>query len=111
MAAARRGHLGEAVHGTTVNTGEVEALLEWLATKTLAERTQVPGLNPQRADIIIAGLAVTAELLAMVDARELTVSAYGLREGLLLEMVGASEQAKAADPLKPREHRVRSTPC
>ncbi len=100
MAAARRGHLGEAVHGTTVNTGEVEALLEWLATKTLAERTQVPGLNPQRADIIIAGLAVTAELLAMVDARELTVSAYGLREGLLLEMVGASEQAKAADPLK-----------
>lgn len=100
MVAARRGHLGEAVHGTTVNTGEVEALLEWLCTKTVAERAQVPGLNPQRADIILAGLAVTAELLAMVDAVELTVSAYGLREGLLLEMVGASEPSAPADPLK-----------
>ena len=100
MAAARRGHLGEAVHGTTVDTGEVESLLEWLSTKTVAERTQVPGLNPQRADIILAGLVVTAELLAMIDTRELTVSAYGLREGLLLEMVGASEPAKPADPVK-----------
>ena len=100
MAAARRGHPGEAVHGTTVNTGEVEALLEWLATKSVAERAQVPGLNPQRADIILAGLVVTAELLAMVDARDLTVSAYGLREGLLLEMVGADEPAKPADPVR-----------
>lgn len=100
MIAARRGHLGEAVHGTTVNTGEVEALLEWLSSKTVAQRAQVPGLNPQRADIILAGIAVTAELLAMLDARELTVSAYGLREGLLLEMVGATEPAKAADPVK-----------
>lgn len=100
MVAARRGHLGEAVHGTTVSTGEVESLLEWLATKSVAERAAVPGLNPQRADIIVAGLAVTAELLAMVDATELTVSAYGLREGLLLEMVGASEPAKPADPVK-----------
>jgi exopolyphosphatase/guanosine-5'-triphosphate,3'-diphosphate pyrophosphatase len=100
MVAARRGHLGEAVHGTTVNTGEVEALLEWLCTKTVAERAQVAGLNPQRADIILAGIAVTAELLDTLDARELTVSAYGLREGLLLEMVGATEPAKPADPVK-----------
>lgn len=100
MAAARRGHLGEAIHGTAVTTGEVEALLEWLSTKTPAERMQVPGLNPQRADIILAGLAVTAELLAMLDARQLTVSAFGLREGLLLEMVGATEPAKPSDPLR-----------
>ncbi|MES2123246.1 MAG: Ppx/GppA phosphatase family protein [Gemmatimonadota bacterium] len=100
MAAARRGHLGEAVHGTAVDAGEVEALLEWLAGKTVAERAQVPGLNPQRADIILAGLVVSAELLAIVDTRELTVSAYGLREGLLLEMVGAAEPARPADPVK-----------
>ena len=100
MVAARRGHSGESVHGSVVNTGEVEALLEWLSTKTVAERAGVTGLNPQRADIILAGLAVTAELLAMVDAREFTVSAYGLREGLLLEMVDAQTPAKSADPLR-----------
>lgn len=100
MVAARRGHQGEAVHGTIVNTGEVEALLEWLASRSVEERLQVAGLNPKRADIILAGLAVTAELLAMVDARELTVSAYGLREGLLLEMVGAGDAAHPAEPFK-----------
>ncbi len=100
MAAARRGHLGDAVHGTPVRTAEVEALLEWLSTKTPEERSRVPGLNPQRADIILAGLAVTAELLQMLDGRELTVSAFGLREGLLLEMVGADHVPRAPDPLR-----------
>jgi exopolyphosphatase / guanosine-5'-triphosphate,3'-diphosphate pyrophosphatase len=100
MAAARRGHLGDAVHGTSVSTSEVEALLEWLSTKTPEERTRVPGLNPQRADIILAGLAVTAGLLEHLDARELTVSAFGLREGLLLEMIGAERVQAAPDPLR-----------
>ncbi len=102
IAAARRGHATEPIHGTTVSTGEVEALLEWLTTMSTSERARVPGLNPQRADIILAGIAVTAELLALADARELTVSAFGLREGLLLELVGATTAAPAVtDRLKP----------
>ncbi len=102
MAADRRGDPTDPIHGTSVSTGEVEALLEWLSTMTTAERARVPGLNPQRADIILAGLAVTAELLQRLDARELTVSAFGLREGLLLEMVGAEPQSpRHADPLRP----------
>ena len=59
----------------------------------------MPGLNPERADIILAGLAVTAELLDWVRARSLTVSAFGLREGLLLEMAGAKAD-RAPDPLR-----------
>ncbi len=100
MASARRGHPAETVHGTMVQTGEVESLLEWLSTKTAAERAAIPGLNPQRADIILAGLAVTAELLALTDARQLTVSAFGLREGLLLDMVGHDAPARPTDPLR-----------
>ncbi len=100
MAIARRGLVTESVHGTTVHTGEVEALLEWLCTKTAAERAAVAGLNPNRADIILAGLAVTAELLALIDGRKVTVSAFGLREGLLLEMVGHEGPARPADPLR-----------
>lgn len=100
MATARRGILGETIHGTSVGTGEVEALLEWLCTMNAEQRALVAGLNPQRADIILAGLAVAAELLSMLDARQLTVSAYGLREGLLLEMVGAESTTKVIDPLR-----------
>lgn len=101
MAAARRGlSAADPVHGTTVNTAEVEHLLEWLAAMTPERRSQVPGLNPQRSDIILAGLAVTAELLERIEAREVKVSAFGLREGLLLEMVGAEAAPAAEDPLR-----------
>jgi exopolyphosphatase/guanosine-5'-triphosphate,3'-diphosphate pyrophosphatase len=97
---ARRGmSAGESVHGVTVDTAEVERLLDWLASRTPEERRQVPGLNPERADIILAGLAVTAELLDWVRTRSITVSAFGLREGLLLEMAGAEEPV-VRDPLR-----------
>jgi exopolyphosphatase/guanosine-5'-triphosphate,3'-diphosphate pyrophosphatase len=100
MVRARRGYaIGEAVHGEEVRTAEVEQLLELLSTMTTAERAEMPGLNPQRADIILAGLALTAELLDLIGARSVTISAFGLREGLLLEMVG-DETALSADPLR-----------
>lgn len=100
MVRVRRGFdVGDAVHGETVSTGEVEQMLEWLANLPAAERAQVPGLNPQRSDIILAGLAVTAELLDLVEGRNVTVSAYGLREGLLLDMAG-DERALTVDPLR-----------
>jgi exopolyphosphatase/guanosine-5'-triphosphate,3'-diphosphate pyrophosphatase len=100
MVQARRGQpAGDTVHGVSVTAAEIEQLIDWLVSRTPEQRRQVPGLNPERADIILAGLAVTAELLDWVRSRSLTVSAFGLREGLLLEMSGAKELA-APDPLR-----------
>ncbi|MGH7533077.1 MAG: HD domain-containing protein [Gemmatimonadales bacterium] len=102
MAVARRtGIVPDAVHGTTVTASEVEQLLEWLVELGPERRRQVAGLSAHRADIIVAGLAVTIELLEQLEAREVAVSAYGLREGLLLEMVGSDTPAPAQqDPLQ-----------
>jgi len=101
MAAARRGKsAADPVHGVTVATGEVEHLLERLTSMKPDERAQVPGLNPNRADIILAGLAVVAELLDMIDGRRVAISAFGLREGLLLEMAGATAPPASEDPLR-----------
>jgi exopolyphosphatase / guanosine-5'-triphosphate,3'-diphosphate pyrophosphatase len=100
MASARQtGTVADHVHGTTVPVAEVEHLLEFLETRSLEQRRAMAGLNPQRADIIVAGLAVTAELLEQTDARALVVSGFGLREGLLLEMAGAGEGVQG-DPLR-----------
>lgn len=101
IVAARRGIAAGAVHGTTVSASEVEAVLEWLSVRSQEQRARTPGLNPARADIILAGLAVTSELLDLLDARELTVSAYGLREGLLLEMTDTPEPQAPDDSLRP----------
>jgi exopolyphosphatase/guanosine-5'-triphosphate,3'-diphosphate pyrophosphatase len=101
MAAARRGlSAADPVHGTSVSIAEVEHLLDWLAGMSPEKRAQVEGLNPQRADIIVAGLSVTAELLERIEAREVKISAFGLREGLLLEMAGAESSPAAVEPLR-----------
>ncbi len=88
MALARRGSRNQPIHGTIVSAGEVRQLLDTLATLSPEQRRQTPGLNPERADIIVAGLAVVAELLNAVETGSVTVSGFGLRDGLLLEMVG-----------------------
>jgi exopolyphosphatase/guanosine-5'-triphosphate,3'-diphosphate pyrophosphatase len=79
---------------------ELEQLLDWLGGISPERRAEVPGLNPQRADIILAGLAVTAELMERIDAREVRISAFGLREGLILEMVGDDTPTAADDPMR-----------
>ena len=100
MVQTRRGlSPSDPVHGVSITTAEVEQLLDWLASRTPEQRRQVPGLNPERADIILAGLAVTAELLERARSRSVAVSAFGLREGLLLEMAGAEEPV-VPDPLR-----------
>ncbi|MGH7658066.1 MAG: HD domain-containing protein [Gemmatimonadales bacterium] len=101
MAAARRDKkLPPEVHGITIPVAEVEQLLDRLAHMTVEERARIPGLNPQRADIIVGGLAVTAAVLDWVEAREVTISAFGLREGLLLEMAGVGEAIQVSEPLR-----------
>jgi exopolyphosphatase/guanosine-5'-triphosphate,3'-diphosphate pyrophosphatase len=81
-------------------------VLDMLQEMTPAERLSVPGLNPGRADIIVAGLAVAAEVMRRVESRDLQVSAYGIREGLLLET--ARVAPTVADPGEARERSVRA---
>jgi exopolyphosphatase/guanosine-5'-triphosphate,3'-diphosphate pyrophosphatase len=88
MVLARHGSAGQSVHGTVVTAQEVEQLLQTLAPLSPAQRRETPGLKPERADIIVAGLAVALQLLERVEAERVTVSGFGLRDGLLLEMVG-----------------------
>jgi exopolyphosphatase/guanosine-5'-triphosphate,3'-diphosphate pyrophosphatase len=88
MALEQRGVSGQPAHGVEISAREVEDLLARLSALSTEERRQVPGLRPERADIIVAGVAVAAELLDWVNASGVKVNGYGLREGLLLEMAG-----------------------
>jgi exopolyphosphatase/guanosine-5'-triphosphate,3'-diphosphate pyrophosphatase len=93
------------VHGTLVPLEEIEHRLDTLLASSRQERAAIPGLNPDRSDIILAGLAVAAEVMARIEAREVTVSGYGIREGLLLE--SARVTPAPADPGEARERSVR----
>ena len=93
------------VHGTVIPRVELEHIVDLLYNMSTGERQSVPGLNAARADIIVGGLSVAAEVAARLDAKELVVSAYGIREGILLE--SAHVKPESADPGEARERSVR----
>ncbi|HWO89535.1 MAG TPA: HD domain-containing protein, partial [Gemmatimonadales bacterium] len=91
---AREAGRAPAVHGSTITIGDFHRVLELATTLTVEERRQLPGLNPERADIILAGLAVATEVLEHFGAPGVVVSAFGLREGLLLHLSQQSGNGK-----------------
>jgi len=73
------------IHGYEVLRSEVVHLLAMLLRKDLKGRRAIPGLNPDRADIIVAGVTVVDELMEFFGANLLKINERGLREGLILK--------------------------
>jgi exopolyphosphatase/guanosine-5'-triphosphate,3'-diphosphate pyrophosphatase len=92
------------VHAARIPRADLEHILDTLAEMSPDERRQMPGLNPERADIIVAGIAVAAEVLRRLESRDIVVSRYGIREGLLLE--AARVAPTVADPGEARARSV-----
>lgn len=78
----------ERVNRHRLTADAIEALRARLGPLPVAERAQLPCLEPGRADLIIAGIAIALETLRAAGLDALTVSEYGLREGILLEAIG-----------------------
>jgi exopolyphosphatase/guanosine-5'-triphosphate,3'-diphosphate pyrophosphatase len=79
----------ERVHGAPLLRAEIEALAGRLAGLTVAERAALPGMEPKRADVILAGAVIVAEAMALLGFDRLTVSDRGVRWGLLHDRFGA----------------------
>jgi exopolyphosphatase/guanosine-5'-triphosphate,3'-diphosphate pyrophosphatase len=72
----------------------VRKLSKLLAKMTLPEREAVPGIGPRRAEIIVAGAEVYAELLDSFGLAGFRYSPLGLRDGILAQML-AEQDARA----------------
>ena len=77
------------VHGATLTLSAVEDLCAKLASLPLAERAQLPGLEPKRADVIVAGALIVRDLLRRAGAEAMVVSDRGVRFGLLEALISA----------------------
>ncbi len=76
-------------------TREVRRLADKLVPMTLAERVAVEGIGPRRAEIIVAGTQVFAELLESFGLTGFGYSPLGLRDGILAQML-AEQDARAS---------------
>lgn len=79
-----------AVHGARMPFGEVLATARRLAAAPLAERRALKGLQPKRADVIVAGALILAEAMTRLGASEVVISDRGLRWGLLVDRFGTA---------------------
>jgi len=77
----------EQLSGSSMSKTELEALIKTLAGKTVEERKAMPGMNPDRADIVLAGACIVAAVMELSECRLVTLSLRGLRHALLAEML------------------------
>jgi exopolyphosphatase/guanosine-5'-triphosphate,3'-diphosphate pyrophosphatase len=83
--------------GAHVSRADVRHLVDRLAKMTSKQRREVPGLNPDRVDIIVPGLGVIDSIMRRFRVNTLQVHAYGVRDGLLLGMIDRLQGGQAAN--------------
>jgi exopolyphosphatase/guanosine-5'-triphosphate,3'-diphosphate pyrophosphatase len=75
----------DVVHGTVLDRDEIDRQIELYRARPAARRRQIAGLQPSRADVILAGACIVRTVLEMLRCDTLTVCDRGLRHGVLAE--------------------------
>lgn len=71
---------------------ELDKAVEFLLTKkTIEERKTIPGIEPDRADILPAGALILQTIFNALNLSSLYLSDYSMREGKLLEVLESAE--------------------
>jgi exopolyphosphatase/guanosine-5'-triphosphate,3'-diphosphate pyrophosphatase len=79
----------EYTHGYQIGFREIKRTRKLLMLLTLEEIENIEGLTPSRADIIVPSIYAFETLYNYIKAPHFTCSRTGLREGVLLELLGA----------------------
>ena len=85
-------------HGHRLPLASVEAQLERLAAMTTEERVGVPGIEPGRAPVIVAGIVVLREVLTAYGLAEIEVSERDVLHGAAFAAAELPEPEEGAAP-------------
>jgi exopolyphosphatase / guanosine-5'-triphosphate,3'-diphosphate pyrophosphatase len=73
------------VHGHLLALPSIQRMLSQLASAPLAERVEIPGLHPDRAPTIVAGVVVLVEVMRAFGLEEISVSEHDILYGTALD--------------------------
>ena len=96
---ASNGRAGKRASGVPIDmvpARAVRKLSKLLAKMNLPGREAVPGIGPRRAEIIVAGAEVYAELLDSFGLAGFRYSPLGLRDGILAQMLAEQDARTTA---------------
>jgi exopolyphosphatase/guanosine-5'-triphosphate,3'-diphosphate pyrophosphatase len=79
----------DAVQGAVLDRAEVERQIELYRSRDAEARRAIVGLQPKRADVILAGACIVRTVMEKLGQPTLTVSDRGLRHGLLIDRFSA----------------------
>jgi exopolyphosphatase/guanosine-5'-triphosphate,3'-diphosphate pyrophosphatase len=99
MAAVRHGlatYDPDVVQGSVLDLAEVDRQIELYRSRDAEARQAIVGLQPKRADIILAGASIVRTIMEKLGREALTVSDRGLRHGLLVARFGEGAQPSGA---------------
>jgi exopolyphosphatase / guanosine-5'-triphosphate,3'-diphosphate pyrophosphatase len=78
----------DAVQGTVLDRAEIDRQIELYRSRDAEARQAIVGLQPKRADVILAGACIVRAVMEKLGQQTLTVSDRGLRHGLLVDRFG-----------------------
>jgi exopolyphosphatase / guanosine-5'-triphosphate,3'-diphosphate pyrophosphatase len=73
------------VQGTVIERAEIERQIDLYRSRSQEDRRKIVGLQPKRADVILAGACIVATVMDKLGKNSLSVSDRGLRHGLLID--------------------------
>lgn len=82
----------ERIEGATLELSEIDRQIALYASTPLTERQRIPGLHPQRADVILGGAIIVKAMMLKTGAEVMTVSDRGLRHGILSDRIESNER-------------------
>ncbi len=94
------------VRDDMVTLEQIKELAAYLCSLPLDERRKVPGINPERADIIVAGIAVLETLLTEIGVKQICISDRSLRDGLLVDYLDRMGIGAYGESISIRERSV-----
>jgi exopolyphosphatase/guanosine-5'-triphosphate,3'-diphosphate pyrophosphatase len=98
MVAARRGaQVPVSLNQLTFTRDEFLPLHDEIIGSKASERRKLEGLEPRRVDLIVAGSMFLATAMDEFGFKEMTISEWALREGILLDAIGHHDPADWAD--------------
>ncbi|MFA4849173.1 MAG: Ppx/GppA phosphatase family protein [Methanoregula sp.] len=90
----------------TLTHRDLKKVIELLCSMSLEQRRKIPGINPERADIIVSGAAILDTFMQELSLDTITVTGRGLQDGLLVDYLSRMDEFPLLGELSPRQRSV-----
>ena len=87
VASADRRRASDEIRNLRVSAKQIHRFRKDVTQYGIGERMKMPGLDPRRADLIVAGAVLLDTIVQKLEAPEITLCDFALREGLVLDYI------------------------